>query len=131
MPSAAYLCAGEAYTSPAADTSDAVLAFSLATGERQWAKQLLGGDAWNMACFIGEAANCPEEDGLIWTSAPQRYWSGDERDYLLVGQSGDVYALDPDSGGAVVWHNKVGRGGFLGGVHWGMSAATICCLSRS
>ncbi|GIS02017.1 MAG: hypothetical protein CM15mP103_05680 [Gammaproteobacteria bacterium] len=24
--------------------------------------------------------------------------------------------------GAVVWHNKVGRGGFLGGVHWGMSA---------
>ena len=50
-------------------------------------------------------------------------WSGDERDYLLVGQkSGDVYALDPDSGGAVVWHNKVGRGGFLGGVHWGMSA---------
>jgi len=29
---------------------------------------------------------------------------------------------DPDKGGAVVWHNKVGRGGFLGGVHWGMSA---------
>ncbi|GIS02716.1 MAG: hypothetical protein CM15mP103_12670 [Gammaproteobacteria bacterium] len=58
-----YVGTGEAYTSPAADTSDAVLAFSLATGERQWAKQLLGGDAWNMACFIGEAANCPEEDG--------------------------------------------------------------------
>ena len=119
-----YVGTGEAYTSPAADTSDAVLAFSLATGERQWAKQLLGGDAWNMACFIGEAANCPEEDGPdLDIGASTVLWSGDERDYLLVGQkSGDVYALDPDKGGAVVWHNKVGRGGFLGGVHWGMSA---------
>ena len=118
-----YVGTGEAYTSPAADTSDAVLAFSLATGERQWAKQLLGGDAWNMACFIGEAANCPEEDGPdLDIGASTVLWSGGERDYLLVGQkSGDVYALDPDRGGAVVWHNKVGRGGFLGGVHWGMS----------
>ena len=119
-----YVGTGEAYTSPAADTSDAVLAFSLATGKRQWAKQLLGGDAWNMACFIGEAANCPEEDGPdLDIGASTVLWSGGERDYLLVGQkSGDVYALDPDKGGAVVWHNKVGRGGFLGGVHWGMSA---------
>ena len=119
-----YVGTGEAYTSPAVDTSDAVLAFSLATGERQWAKQLLGGDAWNMACFIGEAANCPEEDGPdLDIGASTVLWSGGEGDYLLVGQkSGDVYALDPDKGGAVVWHNKVGRGGFLGGVHWGMSA---------
>ena len=118
-----YVGTGEAYTSPAADTSDAVLAFSLVTGERQWAKQLLGGDAWNMACFIGEAANCPEEDGPdLDIGASTVLWSGGDRDYLLVGQkSGDVYALDPDKGGAVVWHNKVGRGGFLGGVHWGMS----------
>ncbi len=119
-----YVGTGEAYTSPAADTSDAVLAFSLATGKRHWAKQLLGGDAWNMACFIGEAANCPEEDGPdLDIGASTVLWSGSERDYLLVGQkSGDVYALDPDKDGAVVWHNKVGRGGFLGGVHWGMSA---------
>ena len=119
-----YVGTGEAYTSPAADTSDAVLAVSLATGERQWARQLLGGDAWNMACFIGEAANCPEEDGPdLDIGASTVLWSGEGRDYLLVGQkSGDVYALDPEKGGAIVWHNKVGRGGFLGGVHWGMSA---------
>lgn len=119
-----YVGTGEAYTSPAADTSDAVLAFSLATGERKWSKQLLGGDAWNMACFIGEAANCPEEDGPdLDIGASTVLWPGDDQDYLLVGQkSGDVYALDPDNGGAVVWHKKVGRGGFLGGVHWGMSA---------
>lgn len=119
-----YVGTGEAYTSPAAATSDAVLAFSLVDGERRWAKQLLGGDAWNMACFIGEAANCPEEDGPdLDIGASTILWSGADRDYLLVGQkSGDVYALDPDNGGAVIWHNKVGRGGFSGGVHWGMSA---------
>jgi polyvinyl alcohol dehydrogenase (cytochrome) len=119
-----YVGTGEAYTSPAADTSDAVLAFSLATGERHWARQLLGGDAWNMACFIGEAANCPEEDGPdLDIGASTVLWSGGGNDYLMVGQkSGDVYALDPDKGGAIVWHSKVGRGGFLGGVHWGMSA---------
>ena len=121
-----YVGTGEGYTSPAADTSDAVVAFSLETGERQWAKQLLGGDAWNMACFIGEAANCPEEDGPdLDIGASTILWSDGNRDYVLVGQkSGDVYALDPDEDGAVLWHNKVGRGGFLGGVHWGMSADT-------
>ena len=73
-----YVGTGEGYTSPAADTSDAVLAFSLATGERQWAKQLLGGDAWNMACFIGEAANCPEEDGPdLDIGASTVLWSGE------------------------------------------------------
>ena len=117
-----YVGTGEAYTSPAADTSDAVLAFSLATGERQWAKQLLGGDAWNMACFIGEGRQLRRRMALISTSVLQQYCGLVRRDYLLVGQkSGDVYALDPDNGGAVVWHSKVGRGGFLGGVHWGMS----------
>ena len=119
-----YVGTGEAYTSPAANTSDAVLAFSLETGQRQWARQLLAGDAWNMACFIGEAANCPEEDGPdLDIGAATILWSGADRDYLLVGQkSGDVYALDPDNGGAVLWHNKLGRGGFTGGVHWGMTA---------
>ena len=120
-----YVGTGEAYTSPAADTSDAVLAFSLQTGERKWARQLLAGDAWNMACFIGEPANCPEEDGPdLDIGAATMLWSSPERDYLLVGQkSGDVWALDPDNGGAILWREKVGRGGFAGGVHWGMTAS--------
>lgn len=118
-----YVGTGEAYTSPAASTSDAVVAFSLDRGELVWSRQLLSGDAWNMSCFIGSPANCPEENGPdLDVGAATILWQGDDRTLLLAGQkSGDVYALDPDAGGAVVWHEKVGRGGFAGGVHWGMT----------
>jgi polyvinyl alcohol dehydrogenase (cytochrome) len=46
----------------------------------------------------------------------------DGRDVLVVGQkSGTVWALDPDAGGAVLWSRKIGKGGALGGIHWGMA----------
>jgi polyvinyl alcohol dehydrogenase (cytochrome) len=32
-----------------------------------------------------------------------------------------VYALDPASNGALVWEQRVGSGGTMGGIHWGMS----------
>ena len=128
-----YVGTGEAYTSPAADTSDAVLAFSLATGERQWAKQLLGGDAWNMACFIGEAANCPEEDGPdLDIGASTVLWSGGERDYLLVGQkSGDVYALDPDKGVPLSGITRSVAAAFLGVSTGACQQMVTLCLCRS
>ena len=41
---------------------------------------------------------------------------------MLAGQkSGDVYALDPDKKGAIVWQTKLSDGTPVGGVHWGMS----------
>jgi polyvinyl alcohol dehydrogenase (cytochrome) len=44
------------------------------------------------------------------------------KDLVIAGQkSGDVFALDPNDG-SLVWRKKVGRGGFAGGVHWGMSS---------
>ena len=117
-----YVGTGEAYTSPAADTSDAVLAFDAKTGERRWAYQSISGDAWNMACFIGGGPNCPEEDGPdLDIGAPPMLLLREQGDLVIAGQkSGDVFALDPDSG-ELLWRNKVGRGGFAGGVHWGMA----------
>lgn len=120
-----YVGTGEAYTSPAADTSDAVLAIDLDTGELVWSFQALAGDAWNMACFIGGGPNCPEEDGpdLDFGASPVLLTLPSGRDIVLAGQkSGDVYALDPNANGQLLWQRKVGRGGFAGGVHWGMAA---------
>lgn len=118
-----YVGTGEAYTSPAASTSDSVLAFDLETGDLIWHYQALAGDAWNMACFIGGGANCPEEDGPdLDIGAPPMLINVNGQDRVIVGQkSGDVFALDP-ANGALVWRNKIGRGGFAGGIHWGMAA---------
>ena len=113
---------GEAYTSPAADTSDSVLAFDLTTGERRWVYQSTAGDAWNMACFIGGGPNCPEEDGPdLDIGAPPMLLAREDGDLVIGGQkSGDVFALNADTG-ELVWRRKIGRGGFAGGVHWGMA----------
>src|SRR5205085_6267948 len=47
----------------------------------------------------------------------------DGRDLIVAGQkSGIVYALDPDSGGNIVWQVKVGSGSALGGIEWGPAA---------
>ena len=121
-----YVGTGEAYTSPAAAQSDAVIAYDLDTGRMLWSHQSLAKDAWNMACFIGGGPNCPRENGPdLDIGAPpilHRLPNGD--DVLLAGQkSAHVFALDPDDG-KLLWKVKYGRGGFAGGVHWGMAAAS-------
>ena len=120
-----YVGTGEAYTSPAADTSDAVLAFDLASGALAWRHQSLAGDAWNMACFIGGGENCPAENGpdLDIGAPPMLVGLPGGREILVAGQkSGHVFALDPDRDGRLLWRVRLGRGGFAGGVHWGMAA---------
>ena len=119
-----YAGTGEAYTSPAAATSDSIIAFDLDTGDMQWVYQATKGDAWNMSCFIGQGTNCPEEDGpdFDFGAPPALLTLSNGRDVLLAGQkSGFVYALDPDQGGALIWKKRIGLGGFAGGVHWGMA----------
>lgn len=120
-----YSGTGESYTSPAVATSDAVLAFDMQTGALAWWHQSLAGDAWNMACFIGGGENCPEENGpdLDIGAPPMLMRLQDGREILVAGQkSGHVFALDPDDNGKLLWKVRLGRGGFAGGVHWGMAA---------
>jgi polyvinyl alcohol dehydrogenase (cytochrome) len=119
-----YVGTGEAYTSPAAATSDAVLAFDIDTGKLVWSQQLTAGDAWNMSCFIGSSYNCPEEDGPdMDIGAPPLLISLDSgKDILVIGQkNGVVHGLDPENKGAIVWQRKIGLGGYAGGIHWGMA----------
>lgn len=119
-----YVGTGEGYTSPASDYSDAVIAFDLDTGQMMWHYQSIAGDAWNMACYIGGGTNCPEENGpdLDIGAPPMLLHLDDDRSVVIGGQkSGDVFALKPEDG-SLLWRRKVGRGGFAGGVHWGMAA---------
>lgn len=119
-----YIGTGENYTRPATGTSDAILAFSLDNGEILWAQQTIPKDAWNGACVtLSSRANCPEDNGPDADfGAPPILLEREEGDLILAGQkSGHVYALDPDQNGKIIWTQLVGRGGFMGGIHWGMA----------
>jgi polyvinyl alcohol dehydrogenase (cytochrome) len=119
-----YVGTGENYSNPASDTSDAIMAMSLETGAIQWVNQVTTGDAWNASCGRGGGANCPENPGPDFDfGAPPILTVGqDGKDIILAGQkSGRVYAFDPDNGGEMLWQKQVGRGGIMGGVHWGMA----------
>ncbi|MBT4254892.1 MAG: PQQ-binding-like beta-propeller repeat protein, partial [Gammaproteobacteria bacterium] len=118
-----YAGTGENYSSPANDYSDAVLAMDMLTGEIVWAAQLTKDDAWNGACSRG-TPNCPEEDGPDYDIGASPILTRDEngREIILVGQkSGMVYALDPANNGALIWEQRAGSGGTMGGIHYGMS----------
>jgi polyvinyl alcohol dehydrogenase (cytochrome) len=119
-----YFGTGENYSSPAEDHSDAVFALDLATGAVKWVYQATKGDATNLACVSPNKANCPKEDGpdLDFGAAVMLASLPDGRQLVIGGQkAGVVHALDPDTG-KLVWKTRVGRGGMLGGVHFGMAA---------
>jgi polyvinyl alcohol dehydrogenase (cytochrome) len=119
---ALYFGTGQNSSSPATDTSDSIFALDLKTGEKRWIFQALADDAWNAACLSG-GASCPKENGPDFDfGASVMLVHRDAGDLLLAGQkSGEVFALDPDKGGAVVWRRRVGSGSSNGGIHHGMA----------
>jgi hypothetical protein len=46
---------------------------------------------------------------------------GGSRALIGAQKSGVVTAVDPDRSGEIIWQKKVGRGGRLGGVQWGVA----------
>jgi polyvinyl alcohol dehydrogenase (cytochrome) len=58
-----YAGTGDNHSAPATDSSDAVLAVSLDSGEIMWVRQLLAGDMRNADCLAVDKANCPEPHG--------------------------------------------------------------------
>ncbi len=121
-----YVGTGTNYSSPANDTSDAILALSLQDGSIVWAQQMTVGDAWNMGCETDARINCPPEDGPDYDFGAATIIATNSagKDIVLAGQkSGEVFALDPDDGGKILWRKKLGKGGIQGGVHFGMSVS--------
>ncbi len=122
-----YVTTGENTSLPATGTSNAIVALDIDTGEQEWIFQAIADDVWNMACTGGEPGpNCPSAEDSIrkdWDfgGAAIPVTLADGTDLLLAGQkSGHLWALDPDDG-SVVWQQRVGDGGALGGNHWGIA----------
>jgi polyvinyl alcohol dehydrogenase (cytochrome) len=109
-----YVGTGNAYTQPAAATSEAI----------RWVQQITPNDVFVVGCQPGNP-NCPDDVGpdADFGSSPILRGLPDGKDILVVGQkSGVAYGLDPDRKGAIVWQFRVGKGGPLGGIEWGMAA---------
>ena len=120
-----YVTTGDNYSDPASPTSDAVVAFDLRTGKFLWSKQFTEGDAWNAGCELEDDTNCPEARGpdLDFASSPILRILPDGRRILLAGQkSGVMHAIDPDKDGEILWQERVGKGGLVGGIQWGSAA---------
>lgn len=119
-----YVATGDNYTGPATDMSDSLVAIDMATGNIDWHFQALENDAWNGSCEEAEQSNCPEEDGPDYDFGvnPVLAKTKDGKDMILLGQkSGAAFGVDPDTG-EMVWKTQVGRGGIVGGIHFGMAA---------
>jgi polyvinyl alcohol dehydrogenase (cytochrome) len=119
---ALYVGTGDAYVDPAADGTDAIVAFDLATGKRLWVQQKTPNDVFNFGCIDPRHFNCPAQIGpdVDFGSSPILVDLGNGHRVLLAGQkTGVMYGLDPDNGGKELWRARVGQGSGLGGIEWG------------
>jgi len=120
-----YVATGDSYTTEKEDVSDAVIAIDLATGAIKWKHQVTQNDNFLTGCPpTRPSINCPLPTGPDhdFGSAPIVKHLSNGKDVVLAGQkSGQVYAFNPEDG-AIIWQQRVGTGGALGGVEWGMAA---------
>ncbi len=119
-----YVATGNAYTSPAAPTSDAVVALDMKTGAIQWVQQATPNDAFVIGCKPG-VENCPDEVGPdhdFGNSPILKTLSGGRRVLVLGQKSGVVFGMAPDEKGKIIWQFRAGKGGPLGGIEWGSAA---------
>jgi len=120
-----YVGTGEQNSIPFVDTTDAIVAFDLKTGERKWSFQGTARDLWHYGCPKGP--NCfGSETGVTvdhdFGGSVVIAKRADGRDILLAGQkSGALWALDPDNGGKLIWTRRFSKGGGNGGIHWGLA----------
>jgi polyvinyl alcohol dehydrogenase (cytochrome) len=103
-----YVSTGDAFTEPAADTTDAVLALDINTGKIRWSFQGTENDVWLANCGPGaKTLACPEgvmgPDWDFGASAMLRVLPGGRRVLVVPQKSGVVWAFDPDRNGALLW----------------------------
>jgi len=108
---AIYFGTGDSETEPAAKTSDAVMALDMDSGKMLWVYQAQANDAFLGGCGPNQKTeNCPAEVGPDWDigNSPILRTLPDGRRVVVAGtKNGDVFALDPDRKGALLWRVNV------------------------
>jgi polyvinyl alcohol dehydrogenase (cytochrome) len=132
-----YVATGNSYTDQPAPTADAVVALDLRSGDIMWVRQVTPGDNFTMSCARTKAcpegapcnlsgtANCPTSVGPDFdfgAATILRRLPGGHRVLVASQKSGEVYGLNPDRRGEILWQARFGGGSPLGGIEWGSAA---------
>ena len=119
-----YIMTGNGLSDPDINTADAIVAIDMATGKIRWSQQA-NPDMFNWDCGPrGGGGNCPANHGedVDFGASAILFDLGAGKQLLVAGQkSGVVHAFDPDQNGKIVWQTRIGKGGTLGGVLWGIA----------
>ena len=119
-----YVATGNSYTDVPTGHADAIIAFDMETGKLKWVNQVTPKDNFLVGCRQPGVGNCPEDAGPDYDfgSSPVIRSLPGGKQIILAGQkSGVIYALDPDHQGKVLWQQRLGAGGALGGIEWGFA----------
>jgi polyvinyl alcohol dehydrogenase (cytochrome) len=108
---AIYFGTGDSETEPAAKTSDAIMALDMNSGKVLWVYQAETNDAWLGGCSgANKTENCPSvlgPDFDIGNSPILRTLSNGRRILVAGTKDGNIFALDPDRNGTLVWTMNV------------------------
>jgi polyvinyl alcohol dehydrogenase (cytochrome) len=119
-----YAATGDSYTDLPYDGADAVMAFALKTGRIVWTRQLTEHDSYIIGCegpIEQRHANCPAHVGGDFDlgASPTLVMAGGKQVIVASQKSGQVYALDPNAKGRVIWERRLSVGGPVGGSEFG------------
>lgn len=124
---AIYFGSGDTQTEPAQPLGDAIVAVDMDSGKVLWSYQAQAGDAFMGGCVgPNKSRACPQTmgpDADIGNSPILRTLPDGKRVLIAGTKGGEVFALDPDNHGALLWRvsAKPGGGG-RGGIVWGGAA---------
>ncbi len=119
-----YIATGDDYSGEGSETSDAIIALDKTTGRTMWVRQARFGDVWNGSCENVDPVNCPEDYGPDYDYGAGPVISEDSqgRRIILAGDKGGVVTAMLAETGESLWKTKVGRGGVVAGVNFGLAA---------
>ncbi len=123
---AVYFGTGDTETEPAQPLGDAIVAVDMDSGKVLWSYQAQANDAFMGGCGgQNKSKACPEKMGpdADIGNSPILSTLPDGKRVLIAGtKGGEVFALDPDNRGALLWRVAANAGGGRGGIVWGGAA---------
>ena len=119
-----YIATGDDYSGEGSETSDAIVALDKVSGRTVWVRQARFGDVWNGSCENVDPVNCPNDNGPDYDYGAGPVISVDSkgRRIILAGDKGGVVTAMLAETGESLWKTKVGRGGVVAGINFGLAA---------